>query len=317
MKSHKKNLLQLRTPVKIPPATFQITHKNSIFCLGSCFATHIFEMLQYSWFTTKRNPAGITYNPLSIATQIQWLLDTHTKIPEPILVNNQWIPFEFHGSFRKKSKEETMKFCNQSIDDFRTFFAESSIDIYTFGTSFIYEYDNKIVNNCHKIPAKYFDSERLLRVSEIIDLWSQLLEDVFAVFPQKQIILTLSPVRHTRNGLIGNSVSKSILRTCIHELTQIKNVHYFPSYEILLDELRDYRFYREDMLHPSSLTIQYIWNHFVTTYMSDTTRTIIEDIEKVQRMKEHRFIQPTEEEIIDYRKKIQQKEELIKKRLHL
>ena len=316
MKSNVQNRLQLRTPVKIPPSTIEMTHKNSIFCVGSCFATHIFEKLHHHWFTTKLNPAGITYNPMSIASQIQWLLEEKQNISEPILINDRWIPFDFHGSFREEDRDATMQKCQKSIDEFRLFFKQSTIDIYTFGTAFVYEYNHRIVNNCHKVPTQYFETERLLNVSEIVDRWTDILERTFIKYPQKQVILTLSPVRHTRNGLIGNSVSKSILRTAIHELTQLSNVHYFPSYEILLDELRDYRFYNDDMIHPSSFTLRYIWDCFVQTYMLDSTKDLLQDIQKVEKMKSHRFIRATEQEIVEFNEKVQKKELEIQKRLN-
>ena len=316
MKSNVQNCLQLRTPVKIPPSPIEITHKNSIFCLGSCFATHIFEKLHHHWFTTKLNPAGITYNPISLASQIQWLLNEMEPISEPILIENQWIPFDFHGSFREEDRDKTMQKCQKSIDEFRLFFKQSTIDIYTFGTSFVYEYEGQIVNNCHKIPSRYFERERLLGVSEIVATWTDILESIFIKHPEKQVILTLSPVRHTRNGLVGNSVSKSILRTAIHELTQLSNVHYFPSYEILLDELRDYRFYNDDMVHPSSLTIGYIWDCFVQTYMPESTKQLLQDIQKVEKMKSHRFLRATKQEIAEFNEKVQKKEDEIRKRLN-
>ena len=253
---------------------------------------------------------------MSIASQIEWLLDKKKEIPEPILVDDQWIPFDFHGSFRRDNREETIQTCQKSIDVFRSFFELSTIDIYTFGTSFVYQYKDKVVNNCHRIPSKYFERERLLNASEIIDRWVDILERVFVQYPKKKVILTLSPVRHTRNGLIGNSVSKSILRTSIHELTQLPNVDYFPSYEILLDELRDYRFYKEDMLHPSSLTIRYIWDYFVQTYMPDHTMHLLQDVQKVEKMKAHRFLRATEKEILEYNKKVQKKEDEVRKRLY-
>lgn len=308
--------MQLQTKVHIPPTNIQISHQHHIFCLGSCFATHMFDMFQKYWFHTKINPCGITYNPISMAKQIGWLL-YEQDISDPVHVQEQWIPFDFHGSFRRESLEQTQKICKTHFDIYRSFFSQSTIDIYTFGTSFVYEYRGEIVNNCHKIPSKFFERERLLTIDEILDNWSPMLEDMQSKFPKKQIILTLSPVRHTRNGLVGNSVSKSIVRTCIHELTQFPNVHYFPSYEIMLDELRDYRFYKDDMLHPTNLTIAYMWNIFLTHYMTTETQNILAEIYKIEKMKDHRFMNASQEEKTQYLENIIKKESSLRKKYNI
>jgi hypothetical protein len=198
-----------------------------------------------------------------------------------------------HGSYSGVDKEEVMARCEESRIQMQETWQQASVVIVTFGTAWVYEYEGDVVANCHKLPANRFVRRRLT-VNEIVDMW----QPIIASMPDKHWIFTVSPIRHIKDGLHENQVSKAILLQAVDRLTSIQSnslmgsKSYFPSYEIMLDELRDYRFYAEDMVHPSAVAVDYIWQRFVETYMTTDTQQEMRILHQLWRDRHHRFLHP-------------------------
>lgn len=265
---------QFRTEVPITSAPL-INHGSAIVTSGSCFSDNIGQKLSENKFRVVTNPLGTCYNPLSIHKGL--MMD---KPDDDLFVESQgtWRHFDFHSKFSSTSKDELRKIL---IDQLRSLSKGSDTVILTYGTAWVYRHKatNKIVANCHKRPQAEFE-KLLLTPAQIIESFEQLQSSF-----QKNIIVTLSPVRHVKDTLELNAVSKAILRYAIH---QFASKDYFPAYEIMMDDLRDYRFYAADMIHPSDVAIDYIWNKFAGRYFSKETKDIIERWQKVARSLSHR-----------------------------
>jgi hypothetical protein len=192
-----------------------------------------------------------------------------------------------HGTFSGLDKEEVMARCEQSREQLQGALNEASTIVVTFGTAWVYEMNGEVVANCHKIPANRF-VRRCVTVQEIVDMWQPIVDSM----PTKHWIFTVSPIRHIKDGLHANQVSKAILLQAVDQLGK----SYFPSYEIMMDELRDYRFYAEDMVHPSNVAVEYIWQRFVETYMTAETQAEMHVLQQLWRDRHHRFLHPESEE---------------------
>ena len=261
------------TLVSIDSAVRKIGYSDKILLLGSCFADNIGVKFDNHYFQTTINPYGTLYNPASIA---QVLTDIRFPISDNqlILHNAMWHSMSHHGSFSHPNKEDVLRCCQKSREVMSNALKEASTIIVTFGTAWVYEWNGKVVANCHKLPANQF-TRRCLTVEEIVANWQPIIQ----AMSDKHWIFTVSPIRHIKDGLHANHLSKATLLQAIDTL--IVNARglnpssiysYFPSYEIMLDELRDYRFYAEDMVHPSEVAVEYIWQRFVDTYMTQETR---------------------------------------------
>jgi len=277
---------------KLPASTFDFNfdHNNQIVCIGSCFAENIAHRLQSNKFKCLLNPFGILYNPLSIEKVLNLLLDSNS-FSEDQLFNHQglWHSFDHHGHFSKPDKAETLQSINSSLANGQTFLKNTTRLIVTLGTAyvFVYKKSGAIVANCHKLPGNEFDRKRL-DVETIVEKLSHAFEKIKAKNPELQIVTTVSPIRHIRDGLVENQKSKGVLLLALGQITtNLDFVHYFPSYEILLDDLRDYRFYETDMIHPNKLAIDYIWDYFRLSFFENDTINIIAEIEKFVNASNH------------------------------
>jgi hypothetical protein len=279
--------MEFRTEVTLTPRPM-IDHRTRIVTAGSCFADNIGQKLAESKFPTLVNPLGSIYNPVSIHKSLML-----NEPDERLFVESQgvWRNFDFHSKFSGVDKEKVKESLQKSLVNMYDF----DVVMITYGTSWVYSYHDTIVANCHKRPAGEF-TKRLLSVGEIVESFERF-------YPGKKIILTVSPVRHIKDTLELNSVSKSVLRTAIHEIQQrFPDVDYFPAYEIMMDDLRDYRFYAKDMIHPSPVAIDYIWEKFGERYFSDATRELNKRWEKVSRSLNHRAFQPATRQHNDFLK---------------
>lgn len=288
--------MEFRTKVVIPKATFPITYQDRILLLGSCFAENIGEILQQNKFTVDINPFGILYNPSSIASCLKRLLHPeHFSKQDLFLHEGVYHSFSHHSRFSSYNKEEALKNINERLYRTSGFLNQTLWFIITFGTSYVYRLkeDGKVVSNCHKLPDKIFQRERL-SVSVIIEEWKQLLLSLWEHYPDVRILFTVSPIRHWKDGAHANQLSKSTLLLAIDELMKHypERVIYFPAYEIIMDELRDYRFYAEDMLHPSSLAVRYIWERFEESLLSPETRSLMKEWEQIRKAIQHKPFQP-------------------------
>ena len=283
--------MQFRTVFKSSPAPFLLEHSHHIMFLGSCFSESIFQKIQQGGFkNTQSNPFGVLFNAKSIQ---QILYKTiHQKQYKPTdFFENQGVfrSWDFGLQMSRTSLEETLHHCNQTVENTYTFLQQTDYIFITLGTSWVYETleDSKIVANCHKMPAAIFQ-KRLLGIPETTQILKELITDLQRFNPNIQIVFTISPVRHLKDGFIENQRSKAILIESVHQITEEQNaVHYFPSYELLMDDLREYRFYSDDLLHPNNQAIQYIWEHFIQTYFSPKTVEIVAEVEKIYGMQQH------------------------------
>jgi len=285
--------MKFRTEISFEPLAEGIDHSVKIFALGSCFAESISERLQRAKFSVTTNPFGVLFNPLSIASAIERLSDTRTFAVCDIREGKEgFFSFDAHSSLDGKTQTEAFANLNKALAQGSTALHDAEWVILTFGTAWIYEREGKVVANCHKQPASEFERRRL-SVEEIVERYRPLFEGVLR---DKKVILTVSPVRHLGDGLQENSVSKSILRLAVEELCErYENAHYFPSYEILMDDLRDYRYYADDLAHPSKMAVDYVWERFCEGMMTDGARTLLPQIEQIVIAAEHRPFNPTSE----------------------
>lgn len=274
--------MKLYTSVDIVPAVRQIGYGDKILLLGSCFADNIGAKFAEHYFQATVNPFGTLYNPASIAAAI-----TNVGNSQLVEHNGLWHSMMHHGAFSGKDQEEVLTRCEQSRALLHSALMEASTVVVTFGTAWVYEMEGKVVANCHKLPANRF-TRRFLTVDEIVEMW----QPIVASMPDKHWIFTVSPIRHVKDGLHANQISKAILLQAVDQLGQ----SYFPSYEIMMDELRDYRFYAEDMVHPSAVAVEYIWQRFVDTYMNKDTQTEMRVLNQLWRDNQHRMLHPDTDE---------------------
>ena len=289
-------MMKLYTTVHVTPSETKIGYGDKILLLGSCFADNIGAKFEEHYFQTTINPFGTLYNPASIAKAV---LNMGYGPSGMGLVehNGLWHSMMHHGSYSGVDKEEVIARCEESKIQMREALQQASVVIVTFGTAWVYEYNGEVVANCHKLPANRFVRRRLT-VNEIVDMW----QPIIASVPDKHWIFTVSPIRHVKDGLHENQVSKAILLQAVDRLismslsynlsTETLHRSYFPSYEIMLDELRDYRFYAEDMVHPSAVAVDYIWQRFVETYMTTDTQQEMRILHQLWRDRHHRFLHP-------------------------
>lgn len=285
-------MMKLYTTVHVTPSEKKIGYGDKILLLGSCFADNIGAKFEEHYFQTTINPFGTLYNPASIAKAV---LDMGYGPSGMGLVehNGLWHSMMHHGSYSGVDKEEVIARCEESRIQMQETLQQASMVIVTFGTAWVYEYEGEVVANCHKLPANRFVRRRLT-VNEIVNIW----QPIIASMPDKHWIFTVSPIRHVKDGLHENQVSKAILLQAVDRLTSIQSnslmgsKSYFPSYEIMLDELRDYRFYAEDMVHPSAVAVDYIWQRFVETYMTTDTQQEMRVLHQLWRDRHHRFLHP-------------------------
>ncbi len=302
--------MQFRTALSPQPARFQIRHSDCLMSVGSCFAEHIGRRLERNKFSTCLNPFGIIYNPISMADCLEWLLSEDFFEKKHVFFHRQvWQSPMHHSSFSGLSSSATLEKMNQKLSESRIFLKKTNRLLLTFGTAQIFE-DKKtqlVVANCHKLPSQYFEKKRL-KVSDILQKIRPILGQLKATLPDLEIVVTVSPVRHLREGFVENQRSKATLLLALGELeSELDFVHYFPAYELLLDDLRDYRFYDSDMLHPNPQAIEYIWQHFGSTFFDAPTLQLLQNISAVQTATAHRPFQTETTDYQEFIKNTQQK----------
>ncbi len=287
--------MEFRTIIPIRPFARKIDHSQRILSLGSCFADNIATRLADAKFRITASPTGILFNPESIASAIErFATNTPPEINELQYSNEKWFSYDFHSSFSHPDIEQAHNAMRQGVEQGAVALQQADIFIITFGTAIVYRLtqSGKIVANCHKQQQRFFERE-MLSVAAIVERYTALLEGVLR---NKRVIFTVSPVRHLGEGMEENSLSKAILRLATEEIVRRnENAAYFPSFEIMNDDLRDYRFYAEDMVHPSMLAIDYIWEKFSDTAFSPATQQLIARIKRVTAAAAHRPFNPHSE----------------------
>lgn len=300
--------MKLYTSVDIAPSEKKIGYDDKILLLGSCFADNIGAKFGEHYFQTTVNPFGTLYNPASIARVLLGVVNREMAL-DIVQHNGLWHSMMHHGSFSHPDKDVLLARCEESQTLLCTALQEASTIIVTLGTSWVYKMDGMVVANCHKMPAERFN-RYCMSASEIIDSWLPLLDQI----PNKHWIFTVSPIRHIKDGLHANHLSKANLLQAIdvliaraRDLNPTSTYSYFPSYEIMLDELRDYRFYAEDMVHPSQVAVDYIWQRFVDTYMTTNTQGEMRTLHQLWLDRHHTLLHPTSEEAMRFRQHIEKR----------
>lgn len=287
--------MDFRTTLNLASSPHSITHSTAILTIGSCFADVIGSRLYHNKLPTLVNPYGTIFNPISISKLLKQALQKQVPQEELyVLQQESWFHYDFHSSIWATSKTQLQNFTQQRLHEVYQWLHQTDVLIITLGTAYVYRHleTGQIVANCHKTPGKFFKKE-LLGVDTCTNELTELLEQIRVVRPNIRVILTVSPVRHTRDTLPLNAVSKSVLRLTCHCLSEALNyVDYFPAYELLLDDLRDYRFYKSDLIHPSEVAETYIFNQFSDVYFSEDLKKFVLEWQKIQQALTHRPLQP-------------------------
>jgi hypothetical protein len=281
-----------RLPVEVLKADNLIETKDKSLFIGSCFANNMGKFMDEARFPVMLNPFGVLYNPMSIANTINSLINPFDKDNLELEFNNGlWHSFFHHGMFSRPTQEETIAEIQNAVSKTALFLKETHYLVLTFGTSYVYEHKEKarIVANCHKFDANMFN-RYLLEPDEIVETYTDLIVRLRVYNPSLKIILTVSPVRHLKDGAHGNQISKSALLLAIEKIVErFDGVVYFPAYEIVMDELRDYRFYDAVMIQPNETAIKYIWEKFVNAYFSDEAQNYYNQVQKIIKARNHRL----------------------------
>lgn len=284
-----------RTELNLKPSRLRLSLKDQFFTMGSCFANAIGLRLLDFKFKTLVNPFGTTYNPVSIHQQLGFALRNELPENESYATDGElFFNYHFHSQFSSLNRDGLSNQIKEITHQTNSFIKETSCLILTYGTAWVYELKskNEIVANCHKQPALLFE-KRLLTQNEIEDSFGSVYKIISRQNPSCKIILTVSPVRHIKDTLPLNAVSKSILRVACHSISKrFDNVEYFPAYEIMLDDLRDYRFYKQDRIHPTEEAEDYIWEKFCHSHFDETTLHFIETWKEIKTALTHKPFHP-------------------------
>lgn len=287
--------MKLTTPVQINPLDKRLTYKDSILFIGSCFADEMGRRCTERYFDTRVNPFGVLFNPCSISDCLGLLegyginAEQCSFIPDDVIETaGGFCSFHHHGSMARPTAQEFLDNANKVLADASDFYYREGWVVVTLGTAFIYtdKESGNVVANCHKLPADRFE-RTMISADQVYDALSQYV----AARPDRQWIFTVSPVRHLADGLHANTLSKATLHLGIEKLVnRYPNAHYFPAYEILMDELRDYRFYADDMMHPTQQAADYIFERFMDFALADSDRPLLKEADKVRGMMQHRIM---------------------------
>ena len=282
---------------KVPIAKYKnpIDYNSKIISLGSCFAENMAEKFDYFKFQNSTNPFGIIFNPISIENLVLRIVKKRLFTEEDIFSHNDlWHCFEVHSELSHANKEDFLNQLNDAIEQSCTQISQASHIIITYGTSWVYKnkVSNNVVANCHKVAQNQFDKQ-ILSVEIIEKSIQNTIDLIQKINPNCNFIFTVSPVRHSKNGFVENQRSKAHLITALHSsIFHLPSSNYFPSFEIQMDELRDYRFYANDMLHPSQIAIDYIWIQFLENYINESEFATMNEICSIQKALLHKPFNP-------------------------
>ena len=301
--------MKFTTPINIK-SNRTIDHNSRIVMLGSCFAENIGKRLADCGFDVVINPMGILYNPKSIASALERLVSGKEFTDDELFYHNGlWASFMHHGAFSHANKDEALRMMNERLREGHAQLKSATHLIITFGSAEVYERNGMVVSNCHKLPAREF-THRLLSIEEIKNLYTNKTQNITSL----QTIFTISPVRYMGEGAHHGQLNKATLLLATDQICKATGAEYFPSYEIMMDELRDYRFYATDMIHPSEVAVDYIFKRFTDTYLTDEAIRTAEEVQKIKKSLSHRPLHPDSEEYEKFKKKLsQQIEEITKK----
>tara|TARA_R110000787_G_scaffold96415_5_gene199795 strand:- start:12261 stop:13217 length:957 start_codon:yes stop_codon:yes gene_type:complete len=313
--------MKLQTKIPIISNEPKIDYDSKIVLLGSCFVENIGDKLNYVKFQTLQNPFGILFHPIAIENIIERALQNNSFTEEDVFFkNDRWYCFEMHSSINATNKKYFLDLINIKLAELKAYLLNSTHVVLTFGTAWVYRFikTKKLVANCFKIPQKEF-KKKLLSVSDISSSLSNIISLIKENNPKASIITTVSPVRHLKDGFVENNLSKAHLITAIHQVlskdSNSKTHFYFPSYEMMMDELREYRFYKEDMIHPNNIAVTIIWEAFNQAWISSKTEPFQKVILAIQTGLKHKPFNPDSEEHLLFVKDLKSKINLIKKEI--
>lgn len=281
--------MKLTTPIPLQSPDLPLTYGSRFFNLGSCFADNLANKLHYFGFTTHQNPIGVLFHPFAIHQFCNWL--NGEAINENLFTedNGIWKSLQAHSQVHAETSEKLLLSLQKQVEAARNYLTETDAIFITYGTAFAYQNlsTKKYVANCQKQNASLFQKE-LIKVEALVEAFEETIQ-VFSKFSKAKVYVSISPVRHLKDGLIENNLSKAHLLTAVHEVvSNHHHVNYFPAYEIVLDELRDYRFYNRDLLHPNELAIDYVWEKFSTSFFDEATLQTIKKVNQYRKLSAHR-----------------------------
>ena len=292
----------------------RINYNSKLVLLGSCFSKNIGNKLTYFKFQTHQNPFGILFHPKAIENLITNAINEKEYVSKDLIFQDErWHSFDAHSNLSSSNQEILLKKLNSSVQATNKKLKKATHIIITLGTSWVYRSieTGAVVANCHKIPQKKFSKE-LLSIVEINKSLKTIISLLKSINKDINVLFTVSPIRHLKDGFIENTQSKSHLIAAIHNIVDCKNVSYFPSYEIMMDELRDYRFYSEDMIHPNKIAINYIWEKFSETWFEENTGSIMKEIELIQKGMAHKPFDKNSEKHQNFLQNLESKKEKIR-----
>ena len=304
--------MQFRTQIPISQSSHPIDYNARMVSLGSCFAENMASKFDYFQFQNLCNPFGIIFNPISIEKLVSRVVVNKYFTEEDIFFHNErWHCFEIHSELSSPDKVAFLASINQLVDDTKLYVMQASHCIVTYGTAWVYRFNatNEIVANCHKVSQREFKKE-LLSVARIQESIRNTIHLIKTINPTIGFVFTVSPVRHIKDGFVQNQLSKSHLISALHAAIAVEtatHISYFPSYEIMMDELRDYRFYKEDMLHPNQVAIDYIWERFAETTIAGKTSDTMKEVATIQKSLQHRSFNPQSESHQQFEANLQNK----------
>jgi len=302
--------MKFRTAVAIPAFDFTIEQSDKLLLMGSCFVEEMADFFRESGFRIDVNPFGTVYNPESLACCIRELsTGKQYALSDLFQYQGLYHSFSHHSRFSDPNPDTCLRKINDRITASSAFLREADVLVLTFGTAYIYNLasNGQTVVNCHKLPQNRF-CRQCLSVEAITESWSRLIAEIRAVNPGIRLLFTVSPIRHLKDGAHENQLSKSILLLAIDNLVnQHPQCYYFPSYELLLDELRDYRFYADDMLHPSRTAVAYSWERFSETCFTAHTRERIAEWKAIQQALHHKPLHPESDAYLEFMKQTQER----------
>lgn len=303
--------MEFRTPIKIEPFDFRIGHSTPGLLVGSCFTEHIGARLRRYKMPVAVNPFGIVFNPASVAATLRRLGSGAPYTADDLLRSGErWVSLDHHGSLCSTDRDATLETIGRAVAEGRKALQEARYAVLTFGTAWVYRHrkTGRIAANCHKLPASEFERERL----SADDIVRTLLPIVERELAGKHVVLTVSPIRHLSDGHDGNMLSKATLIVAVHRLTELcSRCRYFPAYEIMNDDLRDYRFYERDMVQPSQTAIDYIWEAFRRTTVDEEASRLFDRLDALERAAAHRPFDPLGEEHLRFRQRMWREAQLL------
>ena len=290
--------MQFRTEIKVEASSDSINHKSKLMMMGSCFTENIGEKLKRYKFDIDVNPFGILFNPSSIVSGLQRILDQAEYNSDDLFeFNGLWHSYDHHGAFSAITADKSLEAINLRLRKGCDQLQNADYLFITLGSAWCYVHlkEDRIVANCHKVTGNLFKKE-LLDASTIQHSFTKVIASLQKLNENLKIVFTVSPVRHWKDGAIDNQLSKSTLIVAAHQLAkQFDQVSYFPAYELIMDDLRDYRYYKEDMLHPNMQAVEYVWEKFSEVYFTAPTQNCITELNQLLKALEHRPINPESE----------------------